>query len=180
MAQKFHPENRRIIRDKDGCAIRNARLTFYKARTLTPLALFLDPSCQVPAANPVYADEHGQVPCVYVEDGACFDVRVHDCEGRMVMTIEQSEATYEGFPHFRCIKDLRRYEGPSNFVYLTDDCGRLALYRRAPNATLTENLPTVVQGICDIWVGGVIITEFDLASYIQQAVGLATTEEGEE
>lgn len=178
MAQKFHPENVKIIRDGVGNAIPNARLTFYRARTLEPIPLFLDPSCEVPAANPIFADDRGQVPDIYIADGTSFDVRVHDCTGAMVVTIEQAESSFEGFPHVRDISDIRRYEGPSNFLYMTDECERLALYRRAPNADLTENLPTVVQGVCDIWVGGVIITEFDLASYLEEAFSLASPEEG--
>lgn len=171
MSKRFDLRSLDRVLDGEGCPVTNARLQFVCHGSIKPIPIFADAACRTPMPNPVFADEHGVIPDVYVGDGVKFDVRVWNCHGKHIQTIFDASTQGQFYPVMASLRELRQYDGTSNIVFIETSDGQLSMYRRPQNDTIDgENLPTIIQGLDGYWVGGPMMTEYDILQYIQDVV----------
>jgi len=73
-----------FIYEADGDRASGALAYFYKARTTTPLAVFVDAPMATPHTWPVVASAYGLLPPVYIPKGEEYKVRIEDALGNLL------------------------------------------------------------------------------------------------
>lgn len=79
---------KQILTDSDGLPLAGGKVYILDNYDgVTPLEIYTDSICTIPAANPIVADSAGRLPVVYLQPGIC-DVVVKDADDNTIYTAQ--------------------------------------------------------------------------------------------